>query len=160
MDQLSMLLVPTYTRGRVPELRPRMSLERTQEGMALMSRSGTLEVAKECSEYKGLAGDHCTLTASNIPELGVGTQIVYADAASGGTLDTAISLESGPGNTAHGRVVLDLASGTGRVTLSDGTGSLAGIQAKADVSADAAGIWHWKGTYSFSEIESPAAAIS
>jgi hypothetical protein len=121
-----------------------------------MSRSGELQVAKECSDYKGMAGDHCTLTASNLPELAVGTQIVYAAAAGAGSLDSAITLESGPGNTANGRVVLDLAMGTGTVTITDGTGSLAGFQAQADVTADAAGIWHWKGTYSFSEMEVPA----
>ena len=121
-----------------------------------MARSGDLHVTKECSEYKGLAGDHCTLTASNIDEIGVGSRIVYAEAAGAGTLDTAVSLEAGPGNTANGRVVLDLATGTGTVTFSDGTGSLAGFQAQANVTADAAGIWHWQGTYSFSEMKVPA----
>jgi hypothetical protein len=123
-----------------------------------MSRSGELQLDKECSEYKGMAGDHCTLTASNLAELAVGTQVVYAAAAGEGSLDSAITLESGPGNKANGRVLLDLATGTGTVTITDGTGSLAGFQAKADVTADAAGIWHWKGTYSFSEMEVPAGA--
>lgn len=126
--------------------------------MVLMGRSGNLVIAKECSEYKGLAGDHCTLVASNIDEIGAGSRIVYAEAAGAGTLDTAVTLEAGPGNTAAGRVVLDLSTGTGKVTFSNGTGSLAGFQAAADVSADAAGIWHWQGTYSFSEL--PAAALA
>ena len=125
-----------------------------------MSRSGTLEIAKECSEYTGKAGDHCTLTASNLPELAVGTQVVYAAGAGDGSLDSAITLESGPGNTASGRVMLDLVTGTGTVTITDGTGSLAGLQAQANVSADAAGIWHWEGTYSFSEMEVPAAGVA
>ncbi|HEV2006814.1 MAG TPA: hypothetical protein VGQ85_09395 [Candidatus Limnocylindrales bacterium] len=33
-----------------------------------MGRSGELVVTKECSEYTGKAGDHCTLTASNIAD--------------------------------------------------------------------------------------------
>ncbi|HEV2006813.1 MAG TPA: hypothetical protein VGQ85_09390 [Candidatus Limnocylindrales bacterium] len=68
-------------------------------------------------------------------------------------------LEAGEGNTATGRVVLDLASGKGTVTLSGGTGSLAGIRAEAAVSADAAGLCHWQGTYSFREVSDPAAAV-
>ena len=36
------------------------------------------------------------------------------------------------------------------VTLSGGTGKFTGFQARADVSADSAGLWHWEGTYSFS----------
>lgn len=125
-----------------------------------MGRSGELELTKECSEYTGKAGDHCTLTASNLAEIGVGSRIVYAEAAGEGTLDTAVVLEAGNGNTATGRVVLNLAAGTGTVTLSGGTGSLAGIQAEAAISADAAGLWHWQGTYSFSEVGDPAAAIA
>jgi hypothetical protein len=125
-----------------------------------MGRSGELELTKECSEYTGKAGDHCTLTASNIAEIGVGSRIVYAEAAGDGTLDTAVVLEAGDGNTATGRVVLNLAAGTGTVTLSGGTGSLAGIQAEAAISADAAGLWHWQGTYSFSEVGDPATAIA
>jgi hypothetical protein len=125
-----------------------------------MGRSGELEFTKECSEYTGKAGDHCTLTASNIAEIGVGSRIVYAEAAGDGTLDTAVVLEAGEGNTATGRVVLNLATGTGTVTLTGGTGSLAGIQAEAAVSADAAGLWHWQGTYRFSEVGDPATAIA
>jgi hypothetical protein len=34
-----------------------------------MPRSGDLHVTKECSEYKGLAGDFCTITSSNLEEI-------------------------------------------------------------------------------------------
>jgi len=125
-----------------------------------MSRSGTLELAKECSEYKGLAGDHCTITSSNLDEIAGGSQIVYANAVVDGTLDTDVVLNAGPGNAANGHVMLNLAEGTGTVTLSGGTGTLSGIQASADISADAAGIWHWQGTYSFADAEQPVAAVN
>jgi hypothetical protein len=114
-----------------------------------MTRSGDLHVTKECSEYKGLAGDFCTITSSNLEEIEVGSKVVYAEAAGAGSLDSDIVLDAGPGNTAAGHVVLDLAAGKGVVTFSGGTGTFAGLQAHADVSADPEGLWHWEGTYSF-----------
>lgn len=114
-----------------------------------MTRSGDLHVTKECSTYTGLAGDICTITASNVEQIPVGSRVVYAEAQGAGSLDTDVVLEAGPGNTATGHVVLDLAAGTGVVTFSGGTGTFAGFQGRADVSADAAGLWHWEGTYRF-----------
>jgi len=122
-----------------------------------MSRSGSLDVAKECSEYKGLAGDHCTITVSNVDAIDPGARVVYASAAGAGSLDSDIVLEAGPGNSATGHVLLDLGAGTGTITFSGGTGKLAGFEAEAAVSADAEGLWHWNGTYSFSEMDSPVA---
>ena len=115
-----------------------------------MTRSGDLHVTKECSVYKGLAGDFCTIVSSNVEEIEVGSRVIYAQAAGAGSLDTDVVLEAAAGNTAAGHVVLDLAAGSGVVTFSGGTGKLAGFQGRADVSADAAGLWHWEGTYSFS----------
>jgi hypothetical protein len=122
-----------------------------------MSRSGSLDVAKECSEYKGLAGDHCTITVSNVDGIDPGARVVYASAAGAGSLDSDIVLEAGDGNSATGHVLLDLGAGTGTISFSGGTGKLAGFEAEAAVSADAEGLWHWKGTYSFSETDSPVA---
>jgi hypothetical protein len=115
-----------------------------------MTRTGELHVTKECSAYKGLARDFCTITASNIDEIGAGSRVVYAEAADAGALDSAIVVEAGPGNTANGHVTLDLSNATGRITFSGGTGTLAGFTGSVDVSADAAGLWHWDGKYSFS----------
>jgi hypothetical protein len=127
---------------------------RTSEGTAsrkegTMSRSGDLHVTKECSEYKGLAGDFCTITSSNLEEIKVGSKVVYADAAADGSLDTDVVLDAGSGNTAAGHVVLDLAADKGVATFSGGTGMFTGFQAHADVSSDSDGLWHWEGTYSF-----------
>lgn len=115
-----------------------------------MPRSGELHLSKECSEYKGAAGDFCTITSSNIDEIVVGSKVIYAEAAGEGTLDTDIVLDAGSGNTALGHVVLDLAADKGVVTFSGGTGSLAGFEGHADVTADADQLWHWEGSYSFS----------
>ena len=114
-----------------------------------MGRSGDLHLTKECSEYSGAAGGFCTITGSNLPEIAVGSKVIYADAAGAGTLDTDIVLDDGAGNTASGHVILDLEADKGVVTFSGGTGSLAGFQAHADVSAEADETWRWEGTYSF-----------
>jgi hypothetical protein len=114
-----------------------------------MPRSGELHVTKECSEYKGLAGDFCTITSSNLEEITVGSKVVYAEAAGEGSLDTDVVLDAGSGNTATGHVVLDLATDKGVVDFSGGTGAFTGFRAHADVSADADELWHWEGTYSF-----------
>jgi hypothetical protein len=119
-----------------------------------MTRTGELHVTKECSAYKGLANEFCTITASNIDEIGAGSRVVYAEAAGAGSLDSAIVIDAGAGNTVNGHVTLDLATGTGHLTFSGGTGTLAGFAGSADVSADAAGLWHWEGTYSLTpEVE-------
>ena len=69
-----------------------------------MARSGDLHVTKECSAYKGLAGDFCTITSSSLEEIEVGSKVVYAEAAEGGSLDTDVVLDAGSGNTAAGHV--------------------------------------------------------
>ena len=91
-----------------------------------MPRSGELHVTKECSEYKGLAGDDCTITSSNLEEIEVGSKVVYAEAAGDGSLDTDVVLDAGSGNTAAGHVVLDLAADKGVATFSGGPGSSPG----------------------------------
>lgn len=122
-----------------------------------MPRSGDLHVTKECSEYKGLAGDFCPITSSNLEEIGVGTKVVYAEAAGEGTLDTDVVLDDGSGDRANGHVVLDLAADTGVVDLSGGTGRFAGFHAHADVSADSDGTWPGKGRTASTEHLAPRA---
>jgi hypothetical protein len=125
--------------------------------LARSPSSGDLHATKECSAYKGLAGDFCTITSSNLKEIEAGSRVVYAQAADAGSLDSDIVLDAGPGNIATGHVVLDLAAGSGVVTFSGGTGKLTGFQARVDVSADSTGQWHWDGTYSFSPARSAVA---
>ena len=115
-----------------------------------MARSGDLHVTKECSAYKGLAGDFCTITSSNVEQIEAGAKVIYAEAAGEGTLDTDVVLDAGSGNTAKGHVVLDLEANKGTVTFSGGTGNLVGFEAHADVTEDSDGLWHWEGTYTFS----------
>jgi hypothetical protein len=115
------------------------------------ARSGALHVTKECSQYDGQAGSFCTITSSNIPQIKAGMRVVYLQAFGENGLDSDLVLSRGHGSAAFGHVVLN--DTTSRVTFSGGTGAFTGFQAEVDVSADAAGLWHWDGTYSFSPSE-------
>ena len=110
-------------------------------------RSGALHVTKECSEYNRLAGGFCTITSSNIPQIKAGMRVVYLQPLGQNGLDSDIVLSRGHGSAAFGHVVLNAT--TSRVTISGGRGAFAGFQADVDVSVDAAGVWYWDGTYSF-----------
>jgi hypothetical protein len=117
--------------------------------VAASPRTGSLHVAKECSEYTFEAGSFCTFTASNIRSIEPGDRIVYALAAGAASLDTDVVIVAGPGNTAAGHCTLVFASLPGRCTFSGGTGRFIHFRASAAVSVDATGLWHWDGTYSF-----------
>jgi hypothetical protein len=109
-------------------------------------RSGALHVTKECSEYHLQAGEFCTITSSNIPQIKAGMRVVYLQAAGPNGLDSDIVLSRGPGSAAFGHVVLNATAS--RVTFSGGTGAFGGFEADVTVS-EASGVWHWDGTYSF-----------
>ena len=89
---------------------------------ALFPRSGDLHVTKTCppSTYTGAAGDFCTITSSNVPEIEVGSRVVYAQAADFTTLslDSDVLIDvPGPGNNAaFGHCQVNLATGIGDQT--------------------------------------------
>ena len=115
-------------------------------------RKGDLHVTKECSEYFGAAGDWCTITVSNLRRIAVGSRIFYGQALGipAGLLDSNVVLDAGNGNRAVGRCTLDLTTGLGLCTFSDGTGQFAGFQARVDVTCPGDGIvCDLDGTYSF-----------
>ena len=116
-------------------------------------RSGNLQVTKDCSAYAGRAGDVCTITSSNIEEIEVGTEIVYAQAADLSTLslDSGVVLDlPGPGNnTAFGHCQVNLVTGLGHCTLSGGTGKFRHFQGSANVSPLGGPNYAWDGTYTF-----------
>jgi hypothetical protein len=78
----------------------------------------------------------CTITSSNIEQIGVGSKVFYDQAAGipAGLLDSNVVLDDGTGNRAVGRCTLDLATGHGLCTFSDGTGQFTGFEARVDVS--------------------------
>ena len=115
-----------------------------------MARSGDLHVTKECSAYKGLAGDFCTITSSSLEEIEVGSRVIYSQAAEAGSLDTDVVLDAGSGNTAAGHVKLDLTAASGEATFSGGTGKFTHFHASAQVSYLGGPNYAWEGTYSLS----------
>jgi len=117
-------------------------------------RSGDLQVTKECSQYTATAGSYCTITSSNIAAIKVGSRVVYASAVGDptpGVLDSDLVID-GPGdNIAFGHVVLDLATLSGVVTFSGGTGEFAHFRAgPLAVACPAYPVCSWTGPYGFS----------
>jgi hypothetical protein len=110
-----------------------------------------LHATKNCKDYTGAAGSFCTITSSSLPEIKVGSKVIYDQAAGipEGMLDSNIVLDAGDGNRAVGRCTLDLVTRLGLCTFSDGTGELAGFHARVDVSHLGGRDWAWDGTYSF-----------
>jgi hypothetical protein len=112
-----------------------------------------LLVTKECSDFDGTAGSFCTITSSNLRKIKVGSTVFYDQAAGipAGLLDSNVVLDAGEGDRAVGRCTLDLTTGLGLCTFSDGTGGFAGFNARVNVSPmDPEGLnWLWEGTYSF-----------
>ena len=108
-----------------------------------------LHLTKECSEYTGAAGDWCTVTVSNVGRLPAGTKILYSQAAGvpAGLLDSNVVIDAGDGNRAVGRCTLDLTTGLGLCTFYDGTGQLAGFEARVDVTCPPGPECDWDGTY-------------
>ena len=93
-------------------------------------------MTKECSKYTGAAGSYCTITSSNLAAIQVGSKVFYDQAAGVpiGLLDSNVVLDAGTGEWAVGRCTLDLATGLGLCTFSDGTGQFAGFHARVGVS--------------------------
>ena len=117
------------------------------------ARTRSLHVTKECSEYSGAAGSFCTITSSNIQRIPVGTRVYYDQAAGvpAGLLDSNVVLDAGDGNRALGRCTLDLTTGLGLCTFSDGIGNLAGFHAR--VAVDCTAECRWDGVYGFAKVE-------
>jgi hypothetical protein len=117
------------------------------------ARSGAFQLTKECSTYTGHAGDHCTVIASDLKAIEVGTRFVYDQPVVDGVLDSSIRLDPpGPGNNeAFGHCRLDLRTGLGQCTFSGGTGKFTWFQGSANVSCPTAASPNCavEGTYSF-----------
>jgi hypothetical protein len=119
--------------------------------VALAQRSADLHITKECSEYTGLAGSHCTITSSNVPAIPVGATVNYDQAFNVpvGMLDSNVFLDVRTGDWAVGRCTLDLATGSGLCIFSDGVGKLTGFNARVNVSFLGGVNYGWDGTYGF-----------
>lgn len=143
-------------------------------------RSGQFHLEKDCVAYAGGAGQYCTVVASNLPGIPIGSIIFYDQALGVGVspyshpywLDSNIVIDASPSplqteNKAVGRCTVDVGpvfTGTahplpfplsGVCTLSDGAGQLAGLTARVNLSylggSDGA-LYAWDGTYSFTPV--------
>jgi hypothetical protein len=133
-------------------------------------RNGELHVTKNCSAWTLDNGAFCTITSSNLPEIEVGSKVLYAQAPvgcdNGGTtypctvplstpeggyisVDSSAVLYVGTGNWAVGRCTLDNTGNSGLCTFSDGIGPLTGFRARVLVSSTDGLNYQWNGTYSF-----------
>jgi hypothetical protein len=111
--------------------------------------NGELHITKDCSLDKGMAGDFCTITSSDLPQITVGSKVFYDQPGNipAGLLDSNVVVDAGNGNRALGRCTLDLTTGLGLCTFSDGTGQLTGFHARVEVDCTAG--CHWDGSYRF-----------
>jgi hypothetical protein len=118
-----------------------------------MRATKPFHATKDCSGFRGVAGNFCTIRSSNVRALKVGSKIFYLQAGGKTALNSDTAIYAGPGNLAAGHCLLHFATGVGLCTISDGTGTLAGFQARVRVTADSSipNLWHWDGTYSFSQ---------
>ena len=143
---------PVFLLPLVPVVAVALALGTAAASVSASSeRSKALHVTKECTEYSGAAGGFCTITSSNLGRIKVGSRVYYDQPAGipAGLLDSNIILDAGNGNRAVGRCTLDLATGLGLCTFSDGTGRLAGFNARVDVASLGGNDFSWEGTYSF-----------
>ena len=108
---------------------------------------------KDCSGFTGVVGASCTFRSSNVKEIKVGSKIFYFQVAGKTAIDSDIVVYAGPGTVAAGHCLLRFATGVGLCTISDGTGKLAGFNARVRVTADSSipKLWHLDGTYSFKQ---------
>ena len=117
------------------------------------ARRGALHLIKDCrGTYNGGALDFCTITASNIEQIKLGSTVVYQEAAAPPLLNSDVILYP-PGsrnNLAFGKCALDFRSLLGHCDFTGGTGRLKWFNASLTVTC-AAGICALDGTYSFSK---------
>jgi hypothetical protein len=115
-------------------------------------RSGALHVTKECSQYTATAGSYCTITTSNINTIRPGSRVVYASGANllTGVLDSDLLIDGPGNNNAYGHVVLNLATLTGTVRFSGGTGEFSHFHTRPlAVACPAYPVCSWDGPYGF-----------
>ncbi len=119
---------------------------------ASSQRTGTLHLAKECSEYTGAAGDYCTIVSSNVDAIKPGSRVYYLEPLGENLFfDGDVMLYAGHGNAAFGHCKVDYSTAIGRCTLTGGAGQFEDFHANVVVSPDPTNDLGalWDGKYSF-----------
>src|SRR4051794_32261378 len=101
----------------------------------VLSRSGTLHVEKDCTNYHGQAHDSCLITASTLKEIPPGSTVFYAsEMAPDGLIDSDVLVDlPGPERNAvygHCTVNVNQVDGTTGCVFSGGTGRFKHFQAR------------------------------
>ena len=152
-------LIPLFALPIVPVIALTFTLSAGSTPVSASNERGrALHVAKECLPESAVgAWPFCTITVSNVGPIVPGARVYYVDPPNLDLLlqDSAVVLDAGNGNRAVGRCTVDYQTGLGLCTFSDGTGSLAGFNARVKVTppAEPGAYWHWDGTYSFSPLD-------
>ena len=78
------------------------------EGAVGSTEARSFHLTKECSEYLGQAGDHCTVIKSNVELIPPGATVTYLVVADlvHGTFDGDVVLRTSPGDAAFGHCII------------------------------------------------------
>ncbi len=108
---------------------------------------------KDCSAYDGVVPSHCIIHDSDFAAIPVGTYVWYMGPVLTNNyfLSSNVVLDDEAGDTANGYCIFETKSSKGFCTFWQGTGSLAGFHAIFEVTIDALHLWHWDGTYYFTD---------
>jgi hypothetical protein len=112
-------------------------------------RSGVLHITKECPH---IDQGFCTITGSNLNAIDPGMNVVYTNLHIENGVVISDLFVDGPGNNdAYGHVDLTIATWSGPLTFSGGTGRFRGFHAAVTVTCDQPNgtPCSWDGTYSF-----------
>ena len=117
-----------------------------------------IHLVKDCSTYNGDNPSLCTISASDLGAIPVGTKVWYRGPVLTNVyfLSSNVTLEEDNGSAATGYCIFDAraAESTGLCTFWTGTGDLTGFTAILHVTIDDLGEWHLDGEYYFAgEIE-------
>src|ERR1051325_5253739 len=128
----------------------------TVQGAAQNRQQGPLHIVKDCG-IPTTPANTCQIVSSNLNELPAGSLIFYDQPTGGppignGILDSNIFVYVKAGDWAVGRCTLDFNTLLGVCTLSYGSGPLASISARVNVTHQPGGdgaVFAWDGTYTF-----------
>ena len=110
-------------------------------------------LTKDCSTYDGVAPSLCTVSASDLGVIPIGTKVWYLGPVLTNSyfLSSNVSLDAGNGNKAMGYCIFEAKESVGLCTFWEGVGSFAGFTAVFNVTIDDSGLWHLDGIYYFSD---------
>ena len=104
--------------------------------------------AQPCGDLTGHQGDQCRFTKPSLTSLpDWATPFFVPPVSSGAVRGTMTLLDAGHGNQAMGNCYFGNGASTGTCTLWTGMGTLKGIQAALNMTADQAGSYVWDGTF-------------